>query len=309
MHSNDSSSPPGVKKQLLLEKALKQSQDVKDKIKKCASELSAVTEMVKKEVATGSTLQRLETALAHSEKIEYKVGKCASELHEINEVLAREIDDRYKLHHELEETPQKLDPKGNALSDAQDIAVIANEIVHEATQRTLHDFATGIPNQHFFNDRLEQTIALAKRNDWIFAVVFFSVDRFKEINDTHGHGVGDKILRIVAQRLREQIRTEDIVCRYGDNEFLCLLVNPQSKENIQYIVENILDLFSHLFIIEDFTLTIEPNIGIAVYPGDGSMGHELVANADVAMYQAKKNRSRYLFFDDVEDHSADWNTA
>jgi len=163
----------------------------------------------------------------------------------------------------------------------------------------LRDFVTGIPNRELFNDRLEQAIALAQRNGWILAVMFIDLDRFKAINDTHGHAVGDKVLQAVAQRLSEQIRSGDTICRWGGDEFLYLLVNPQSRDNIERISRKVLDAVSKFLTIDHLALSIEPSIGIAVYPTDGNTTEELLANADAAMYRAKKTKTGYVFFDDV----------
>jgi diguanylate cyclase len=287
-----------------LENALKKSQEVKDKVEKCAIELSTVNETVKKEMAAGITLQQAEEALAQSERVEDKVQECAGELDEVNNVLAQEIDGRDKLNRELIETLQELSSTPNILSTPQDILAIAHEVVAEAKQRTLRDFATGIPNRLLFNDRLEQAIALAKRRSWVLAVMFIDLDRFKLINDTHGHAMGDRVLQIVAQRLHEQVRSEDTVCRYGGDEFLYLLVNPQGMDNIQRIAHKVFDRISQILIIDGLALTVEPSIGIALYPDDGSTGHEVVTKADAAMYRAKEKKAGYIFFNDIKDDAA-----
>ena len=283
----------------LLEKALEKSQEVKDKVEKCANELSTVNETVKKEMAAGITLHQAEKALAQSESVEDKVHECAGELTEVNTVLAQEIDDRNKLKRELIETLQELSPTQKVLSDPQDVLAIAHEVVDEAKQRTLRDFVTGIPNRELFDDRLAQAIALAKRCNWILAVMFIDLDGFKKINDTHGHAIGDKVLQVVAQRLHEQVRGEDTVCRYGGDEFLYLLVNPQSTENIQRVAHNVFARVSQVLSIDDLILTVVPSIGIAVYPDDGSTAQELVANADAAMYRAKEKKAGCIFFTSI----------
>ena len=288
----------------LLEKALEKSQDVKEKMVDCVAELSTVNEAVKQEMVVGITLQQAKKALAQSESVEEKVQECADELHEVNEVLAQEIGDRDELHGELREMERKLSITQNILSDTRDVLALAHEVAEEATQRTLRDFVTGIPNRELFNDRLEQAIALAQRGDWILGVMFIDLDRFKLINDTYGHAIGDRVLQGVAERLNEQVRSGDTICRYGGDEFLYLLVNPQSIGNIERIARQVLDNISQTLIIDDLTLSISPSIGISLYPGDGSMGPDLVANADAAMYRAKKTKMGYVFFDSVKDNSA-----
>ena len=140
-------------------------------------------------------------------------------------------------------------------------------MVEKAKQRTLRDFATGIPNRELFNDRLDHAIAYARRCDWILAVMFIDLDGFKQINNTHGHALGDRILQVVAQRLHEQVRSDDTVCRYGGDEFLYLLVKPHRIENIQRVARNVFDRISQASFIDGLTPTVEPSIGIAVYPG------------------------------------------
>jgi diguanylate cyclase (GGDEF)-like protein len=287
----------------LLEKALEKSQDVKEKMVSCVTQLSTVNETVKQDMAGGITLQQAKEALAQTERVEDKVQECADELHEVNQALAVGIGDRDQLNRELRRVQQKLSTTRDILSDTQEELAIVEELAEQANQRTLRDSLTGIPNRELFNDRLEQAIALAKRGGWILGVMFIDLDRFKAINDTHGHAVGDRVLRRVAQRLNEQVRSGDTVCRYGGDEFLYLLVNPQSTGNIERVALKVLNSISETVIIDDLTLSIEPSIGIAVYPSNGTTGEELLANADAAMYRAKKTKTGYIFFDDLLSES------
>jgi diguanylate cyclase (GGDEF)-like protein len=283
----------------LLEKALEKSQDVKEKMVDCVTELSTVNETVKQEMATGMTLQQAKKALAQTESVEDKVQECADELHEVNQALAAGIGDRDELNRELRKVEQKLSTTRNVLSNTQDELAIAEQVAEQANQRTLRDSLTGIPNRGLFNDRLEQAIALARRGGWILGVMFIDLDRFKAINDTYGHAIGDRVLKGVAQRLNEQVRSGDTLCRYGGDEFLYLLVNPQSTGNIERVALKALDSISESLIIDDLTLSIAPSIGIAVYPSNGRTGEELLVNADAAMYRAKKTKTGYVFFDNV----------
>jgi diguanylate cyclase len=299
---NDSSiAPPDAP--ALLEKALEKSQDVKEKMVDCVTELSTVNETVKQVMATGITLREAKKALAQSESVEEKVQECADELHQVNEDLAQGIGDRDKLKRELRKTERKLSTAQHTLCETQDFLAIAEGVAEEATQRSLRDSLTGIPNRELFKDRLEQAIALAQRGGWILGVMFIDLDRFKAINDTHGHAIGDKVLQGVAQRLKEQVRSGDTICRYGGDEFLYLLVHPHNIGNIERIARKVLDSISETLIIDDLTLSIEPSIGIAVYPSNGSTAEELLMHADAAMYRAKKDQDRYLFFDAIKDVS------
>jgi two-component system cell cycle response regulator len=171
-------------------------------------------------------------------------------------------------------------------------------------QRTLHDLTTGLPNRNLFNDRLTHAIALAKRHTWTLAVMFLDLDRFKCINDTHGHAVGDEVLKGVAIRLLEHARGEDSVCRNGGDEFLYLLMNPGGNENIERIVGALLKTIGQPIDICDLQPVINASIGIAVYPGDGTSEEQLIRNADTAMYRAKKAGVGCMFFNAVETEGA-----
>ncbi|MDQ3185521.1 MAG: GGDEF domain-containing protein, partial [Pseudomonadota bacterium] len=206
MTTNDDLSPMTADKRLGLETALERYEDVKEKMVDCALELSTTNETVKKEMTSGITLQQAEKVLAQSESAEDKVQECAGELHEVNGVLAEQIDSQNKLYQELGKVRRKLSFALNTLENTQDNLAIAHEVAEDAKQRSLRDFATGIPNRELFNDRLEQAVVLAKRNNWDLAIMFIDLDRFKLINDTHGHAVGDLVLQTVAQRLEEQVR-------------------------------------------------------------------------------------------------------
>jgi two-component system cell cycle response regulator len=171
-------------------------------------------------------------------------------------------------------------------------------------QRTLHDITTGLPNRNLFDDRLKHAIALAKRHTWTLAVMFLDLDRFKGINDAHGHAVGDLVLVEVAKRLLQHARDEDTVCRNGGDEFLYLLMNPQGSENVERITGALWEAIGLPIDVGDQKLAISASIGIAVYPGGGTSGQELIRNADTAMYRAKKGGAGCVFFDGLDTEQA-----
>ena len=167
----------------------------------------------------------------------------------------------------------------------------------ELEQRALHDSMTGLPNRDLFNDRLAHAIALATRHSWTLAVMFLDLDRFKCINDTHGHAVGDEVLKEVAKRLLQHARDEDTVCRNGGDEFLYILMNPQGSENIQRIAEALVKAIGQPIDMGELQPVIKASIGIAIYPDNGTTGEQLIRNADAAMYRAKAGTNgRALFF-------------
>jgi diguanylate cyclase (GGDEF)-like protein len=137
---------------------------------------------------------------------------------------------------------------------------------------------------------------MAKRHAWTLAVMFLDLDRFKYINDTHGHAVGDRVLKEVAKRLLGHTRDEDTVCRNGGDEFLYLLINPQGSENIRRIADTLLQSIAQPIDVGDLKPIIKASIGIAVYPDDGTTGEQLIRNADTAMYRAKESVSGLIFF-------------
>jgi two-component system cell cycle response regulator len=163
-------------------------------------------------------------------------------------------------------------------------------------RRVLHDATTGLPNRDLFDDRLTHAIALARRHAWTLAVMFLDLDRFKEINDTHGHAVGDVVLKEIAKRFVQHTREEDTVCRNGGDEFLYLAMNPQGTANIERIAGKLLSVIGQPVDLGDLQVVIKASIGVAVYPGNGTSGEHLIRNADTAMYRAKKAATGCVFF-------------
>lgn len=183
-----------------------------------------------------------------------------------------------------------------ALTHTETALSAAKLDAHEAQWRAMHDSLTGLANRELFDDRLAHAIALADRHDWTLAVMFLDLDQFKNINDAHGHTAGDTALRTIAQRLLQHVRNEDTVCRNGGDEFLYLLMNPRGKKNIEQIAHSVVRTVARPLALADAELAIKPSIGIAIYPWDGASGDQLIANADAAMYVAKKYARGIAFF-------------
>ncbi len=184
-----------------------------------------------------------------------------------------------------------------ALADSASALSVAQRHARDAQLRALHDSLTGIPNRELFDDRLAHAIAIADRHGWTLAVMFLDFDQFKEINDAHGHAVGDSVLKTVAQRLLECARDEDTVCRNGGDEFLYLLMNPQGKKNIGHIADSVSKSIARPLAVGSSELVIRASIGIAIYPEHGFSGGQLITNADTAMYRAKKSARGLAFFE------------
>ena len=160
-----------------------------------------------------------------------------------------------------------------------------------------HDPLTGLPNRRLLEDRLTQALALSYRNRKQTAVMFVDLDRFKAINDSLGHAVGDLLLKEVAQRLVKQLRVGDTICRIGGDEFVVVLPEIKRSEDAAGVAQKVLDQLSQPVIAEERELIVTPSIGIAVFPDDGRDAETLIRNSDAAMYHAKElGRANYQFF-------------
>lgn len=167
-----------------------------------------------------------------------------------------------------------------------------DHLKHQAT----HDPLTNLPNRVLLTDRLNQEIARANRNRSFVAVLFFDLDRFKNINDSLGHDVGDLLLQAVASLISNNIRKSDTLARLGGDEFI-LVAPVKSHEDVIPLVTKVLNLFTKPFNIASREFNISTSIGISVYPTTRDIS-SLLKNADLAMYQAKaKGGGTYQFFD------------
>jgi diguanylate cyclase (GGDEF)-like protein/PAS domain S-box-containing protein len=163
--------------------------------------------------------------------------------------------------------------------------------------QALHDHLTQLPNRRLFKDRLELSMTQSKRYGGLVGVMFIDLDRFKLVNDTHGHAEGDELLKSVAQRLRNCVRAGDTLARQGGDEFTVLLPDLYHTEDASIIAEKIQDELKAPFHVRGQEFRATASIGIAVYPRDGDSADVLLKNADIAMYKVKANgKNDYLFF-------------
>jgi len=164
-------------------------------------------------------------------------------------------------------------------------------------QRMAHyDHLTGLPNRELMRIRFSQALASSRRHKLNLAVLFLDLDRFKHINDSLGHMVGDKLLCMVAERLTLSSREEDTIARLGGDEFLLVLPDTNTERAARY-AEKILGRVSEPYYIEQHQLTVTPSIGIGIYPDDGEDMDTLIKKADSAMYHAKREgRNNFQFF-------------
>jgi len=177
--------------------------------------------------------------------------------------------------------------------DVTERKVLEQRLAEMAT----HDPLTGLPNRILFDDRLNVGLAQAQRNGSRLAVMMLDLDWFKRVNDTYGHGVGDELLKLVAQRLASNLRKSDTVGRFGGDEFVLLLPQIGAIDDATRVAQKLLDSFSEPFAINGYKLSITSSIGIAIYPENGDRADVLLTNADTAMYHAKEDgRARYKLY-------------
>jgi diguanylate cyclase (GGDEF)-like protein len=225
-----------------------------------------------------ATTVNLEQTLSQNEQVQSTVAKCGQELSEVNVQLKDEIAERKTLESELSES------------------LLAEE---EARRRSLHDEVTGLPNRALLRDRLEHALAQAKRNSLSLSLLFIDLDDFKKVNDSHGHEVGDKVLRAIAERLQSSVRADDTVGRQGGDEFVYLILDLEKENHVEKIAKKIRNTISATCEIEGVPFTVKASIGIAIYPQDGRTPEELLKSADKAMYKAKAKEAGYCFFHEL----------
>lgn len=159
------------------------------------------------------------------------------------------------------------------------------------------DPLTGLPNRRMFHDRLDQEIKKAHRSGLPVALIFLDLDRFKEVNDTLGHDMGDILLQDAAQRLQHCVRESDTVARLGGDEFTIILGELENTESVSRIIDDILKSLAEPFNLKTKVAYLSASIGITLYPQDGTQSDILIKNADQAMYAAKhQGRNRYCYF-------------
>lgn len=179
-------------------------------------------------------------------------------------------------------------------------SMLANSL-EEANQElaylALHDSLTKLANRVLLEDRLAHAIQAAEADGGRFALIFLDLDGFKAINDAYGHQIGDRLLIQVAQRITARVQSRDTVARLGGDEFV-ILANVQEAADAGRLAESLVGALHERFIVDAHELSVSTSVGIALYPADGASQHELLTNADAAMYHAKSvGRDTYCFFE------------
>ena len=172
----------------------------------------------------------------------------------------------------------------------------------QAEEMARHDPLTGLPNRLLLRERLTEALARLSRMGEACAVLLIDLDRFKPVNDTLGHPMGDALLRKVADRLRSTVRPTDTVARIGGDEFVILQTGVGEASDTQALARRLVDLIGRTYMVDGHLLTIGASVGVALAPGDGTEADTLLKNADLALYRAKLDgRATYRFFEPEMD--------
>jgi diguanylate cyclase (GGDEF)-like protein/PAS domain S-box-containing protein len=173
----------------------------------------------------------------------------------------------------------------------------------ELEHRAYYDGLTNLPNRMLFADRLQQASAQVMRREQLLAVVYVDIDGFKQVNDTYGHDIGDKLLVVLADNMRNLLRDSDTISRVGGDEFLMLLVDITDKVSIDSFLSRLLKLVSQPIYIDTLLINVSASIGVSFYPQDDEIeSKQLIKQADIAMYQAKiSGKNKYVIFSGESD--------
>jgi diguanylate cyclase (GGDEF)-like protein/PAS domain S-box-containing protein len=197
-----------------------------------------------------------------------------------------------------ERAEMEFNAAGQVLSASGTVQDISERKEAEESIRFLayYDVLSGLPNRTLFHDRIGQALIEAQRDEGRFAVLFLDLDRFKYVNDSMGHMAGDKLLQVVAERLKKSVRETDTISRLGGDEFIILL-RDTDLDGTAHVAEKILGAVADPIDINGVTVTTQCSIGISMYPDDGGDVNTLIKNADAAMYHAKDlGRNNFQFF-------------
>lgn len=283
------SKEPGKKvstKSVSLDGVLKKNEEIKIDVGRAAGELASVNDVLKQENAS---VRAMKIALTQNADAESRVTKAAEDLKRVNIKLANEIAVRVGIEFELD-------------TIKTDLAVVRDDLLQaqltgrQAQQLALTDTLTGLPNRASFDQALNHGLVQAKRQGWGLALMFIDVDKFKSINDSHGHDVGDRVLLTVANRLKSFIRDGDMVSRWGGDEFVCLLLEVKHEDDVLRLASKLIHRVAQGVEVSGQTLHIKISVGIALCPSDGDTAELLIKHADKAMYKAKGTAQRVALF-------------
>ncbi|WP_349743039.1 GGDEF domain-containing protein [Roseateles cavernae] len=262
-------------------------------IRLCDWELlfDAVTSRLRATVGERLTMRTLLSAPARASQVQTSVLECAAALDQLHATLARELARSGALELQVFDAQSALASARAELSGSKDEE-------RKARHLAMHDGLTGLPNRRYFSERLDHALAHLESPDTTLALFYLDLDDFKQINDQHGHEVGDEVLKVVARRLARVVRSEDMFSRLGGDEFACLRMGPAlGRPQLSALAVKLFDAVSAPLSIGPLTFQTKISVGIARYPGDGSSAAALLRSADAAMYEAKRQHCGHAFFD------------
>jgi len=286
--SNEPKEPvsKSASKAVSLHGVLKKNEAIKKNISEAAQDLGAVNDALKHKQASVDAIQK---ALQQNEEAEGIVAKAADDLKRVNIKLSKEIAARIGIEFELSE--MKTD-----LATVRDDLRLSQQTEKASRHSALTDKLTGLPNRTSFDLALAHALLQAQRHDWSVAVLFIDVDKFKNINDVYGHDAGDQVLITVANRLTAYVRNEDVVSRWGGDEFVCLLREVKHEADVFRLAVKLVDHVAEAFTLNELTLNIRISIGIAISPQHTESADLLLKYADRAMYVAKTTPLRIAVY-------------
>lgn len=254
-----------------LDRVLDQSAQAQSKVEQAAVDLASVQAGLS---GSAVPVAKVARALVESDAIRTNVREASAELGEVNAALAEEVEERRTLEGQLDRSEAAL-----SASRAE---------TRVARHNALHDGLTGLPTLALFHDRMSTALAQAERHAWRLVVMFIDLDEFKQVNDTFGHDVGDRVLAAVARRLEAIVRGGDAVSRRSGDEFLFLMVEAKDAANGDALATRIAHALAEPYDVDGVRVVLTASIGIARYPEDGRTGPELLKHADGEMYVAKR---------------------
>ncbi|KRD25301.1 diguanylate cyclase [Acidovorax sp. Root275] len=220
---------------------------------------------------------------------DFNLRECVAALEEMHQALERETAQRQELERTYQGTHLAL------IQAEADLACVRSG-ERRARHQALHDELTALPNRRHLLQQLGHALAQRRPGHPGPTVIYIDLDHFKAVNDTHGHGVGDEVLRIAAARLSAAVRHGDLVVRLGGDEFACLLQGIADTGPLRQLCSKLLDAVSRPMKVASLQLRVCPSIGVAICPQHGTAAEDLLACADAAMYAAKRDRRGFAFY-------------
>jgi diguanylate cyclase len=274
-----------------LRAVLDQSKEIKNNVQNAADQISSVNTILEQEEKAIPSLTAIEEVIDQNKDAEQKVTKAVDDLRQVNAELAKQVTEKTKIELELRQTKSELSDMRANLSESK---VKEQDALHIA----MHDSLTGLPNRLFLEQRLNHGLTQSRRYGWKLAILLIDLDKFKQINDSFGHDIGDKLLITVANRLQAYIRGEDMVSRWGGDEFICILLNVNHDSDVISVANKIVDQISRECDFDGTIISINATIGITICPRDGDTADILLKKADSAMYRSKGEYQRVRLFDE-----------